>query len=217
MCSVTGPAKALAITVYPQNHEDDRLAQMLDLPPVSSTMDSTLAKMSDAQASLDKALVPYTGPPKADGSAGGLDLPLTSSVADPTIAEMADARLVPPLPESDSEEDLWDNNIVDVPLGDSQALEVYMTRALTPIHPGTLPPEIQRFYNSGSEGMEIATFSLFDRAVNPTAPTTVVAQVANVFSSDHISQFSASVEGLLVVHTASHVVEQTTIVDTQGE
>ena len=83
--------------------------------------------MADGQAGLDRALVPYTGPPEAessasalaimDGSANKLDLPPTSSVADPTLAEMADARLVPPLPESNSEDDLRGNNIVDVPLG----------------------------------------------------------------------------------------------------
>ena len=102
--------------------------------------------MADGQAGLDRALVPYTGPPEAessasalaimDGSANKLDLPPTSA-ADPTLAEMADARLIPLLPESDSEDDLRDNNFFDVPLGDSQALEVFMTGALTPVHPGT--------------------------------------------------------------------------------
>ena len=183
--------------------------------------------MTDAQAGLEKTLVPYAGPPKADGSAsalaimdgsaGGLDLPPTSSVADPILAEMADACPALPLRESDSEDDLPGNNVVDVPLGDFQALEVHMTRALTPVNPGTPPPEIQSFSDSGSQGMEIASFSPSDGAANPPAPTAVVAQVANVVASDHISQFSASEEGLLMVHTASHVVEQTTIVATQGE
>ena len=36
-------------------------------------------------------------------------------------------------------------------------------------------------------------------------------------ASDYISQFTASEEGLVVVHTASRVVEQTTIVATQQE
>ena len=225
--SISGPAKALAITIHPHNHEDVHLAQMLDLPPMSSTKDSTLAEMTNAQVSLDTALVLYTGPPEVEGSASMLaimdgsaqkvDLPPTSSAADLTLAEMADARLVPPLPESDSEDDLRGNNFIDVPLGDSQALEVFMTRASMPIDPGTPPPEIQSFSDSGPEGMEIASFSPFhDGAVIPPTPTAIVTQVANVVSSDHISQFTAS-EGLVVVNTASHVVEQTTTVATQQE
>ena len=225
--SICGPAKALAITVHPHNREEDHSAQTLDLPPASSTTDSTPAVMSDAQAGLDKALVLYTGPPEAegsasasvikDGSARGLDLPPTSAVTDLTLAEMADAHLVPPLPESDSEDDLRGNNIIDVPLGDSQALDVSMTRAPTPVNPGTPTPEIQSFSDSGPEGMEIGSFSPSDGAVNPQATAAVVAQVANVVAADHISQFTASEEGLVVVHTASRVVEQTTIVATQQE
>ena len=124
--------------------------------------------MVDVQASLDRALVPYVGPPEAessasalaimDGSAKQLDLPPTSSAADLTLAEMAHARLVPPLPESNSEDDLRGNNIVDVPLGESQTLEVFMTGASMPVNPGTPPPEIQSFSDSGSERMEIASF-----------------------------------------------------------
>ena len=65
--------------------------------------------------------------------------------------------------------------------------------------------------------MEIASFSpSHDGAIIPPAPTAVVAQVANVVASDH-SHFTASEEGLVVVHTASRVVEQTTIVVTQQE
>ena len=133
--------------------------------------------------------MPYTGPSKADGSAGGLDLPPTSSAADLTLEEMADAHLVPPLPESDSEDNLWGNNVVRVPLGDSQALKVFMTRASRLVNPGTPLPEIQSFSDSGSEGIGIGSFSPSYRAVNPPAPTAVVTQVANVVTSDHISQF----------------------------
>ena len=81
---------------------------------------------------------------------------------------MADARLVPPLPESDSEDDLKGNNIIDVPLGESQALGVFMTGASTPVNPGMPLPEIQSFSDSGSEWMEIASFSpSHDGAVIP--------------------------------------------------
>ena len=41
--SITGPAKALAITIHPYNREDVDSAQMLALPPTSSNIDSTLA------------------------------------------------------------------------------------------------------------------------------------------------------------------------------
>ena len=226
--SIRGPANALAITIHPHNGEDVPSAKTLALPPTSTTEDRTLAEVVDVQAGLDRALVPYTGPPEAEGSASALaimdgsakqlDLPPTSSAADPTLAEMADARLVPPLPESDSEDDLRGNNVVDVPLGESQTLEVFMTGVSTPVNPGTPTPEIQSFSDSGSERMEIASFSPSqDGAVIPPAPTAVVAQVANVVASDHISQFTASEEGLVVVHTASRVVEQTTIMATQQE
>ena len=72
------------------------MAQMLDLLPASSAMDPILAEMSNAQAGLEKALVPYTGPPKAAGSTSalaimdvspGLDLPPTSSAADLNLAD----------------------------------------------------------------------------------------------------------------------------------
>ena len=130
---------------------------------------------------------------------------------------MADAHLVPPLPESDCEDALWGNNVVDMPLGDSQALEVFMTRASTPINPGTPPPKIQNFSDSGSEGMEIGCFSPSHGAIKPLVPTAVVGQVFDVVASDHISQFSALEEGLVLVHTSSCMVEQTAIMATQQE
>ena len=47
-------------------------AQTLDLPPTSSTEDTTVAEMADVQAGVDRALIPFTGPPEADGSASAL-------------------------------------------------------------------------------------------------------------------------------------------------
>ena len=92
------------------NHEDAPSAQTLDLPPTSTTKDCTLAKMVDVQAGLDRALVPHTGPPKADGS------------ADLRLGEMADTCLVPLL-GSDSKDDLRGNNVV--PLGVSGHGSIY--------------------------------------------------------------------------------------------